>query len=62
MYSAILDPKLTIILFSILVKRLGGTVRIEQTDIDEIAYGRLGEEGFEDGSLEFTVVDKRKQS
>jgi hypothetical protein len=41
--SYITDPQLTVILFSILVKRLGGAVQIYQSDIDDIAFNRLEE-------------------
>lgn len=50
------DPKLTAILFAILVKRLGGKVQIVQADIDDVAFNRLEEEMREDGSLEFRLV------
>ena len=52
------NPNLTTILFAILVKRLGGTVRIEQSDIDEVAYNRLEEEGFIDGVVEFRLITR----
>lgn len=53
------NPKLTTILFAILVKRLGGKAVITQADIDDIAYNRLEEEGRVDGSLEFRLIERR---
>lgn len=55
------DPNLTIILFAILVKRLGGNVTITQADIDDIAYGHMVEEGHEDGSLSFQLNERSPQ-
>lgn len=52
------NPQLTTILFAIMVKRLGGSVRITQSDIDDVAFNRLQEEGFEDGSLEFRLLQR----
>jgi hypothetical protein len=52
------DPKLTTLLFAILVKRLGGKVEIAQADIDDVAFNRLLEEGREDGILEFRLLER----
>ena len=52
------DPKLTTILFAILVKRLGGKTTITQVDIDDIAYNALEEEGKDDGSIEFRFIER----
>jgi hypothetical protein len=57
--SNLTNPRLTAMLFAILVKRLGGKVEITQADIDDMAYNRLAEEGRKDGSLEFTVMQRR---
>lgn len=54
------NPKLAPILFSILVKRLGGKVTITQADFDDIAYGKLLEEGYETGILTFEYVPLEK--
>ena len=54
------NPNLTTILFAILVKRLGGRAEITQADIDDIAYNRLEEEGKEDGSLEFRLIERQR--
>jgi len=54
------NPRLTTILFAILVKRLGGKTEITQADIDDIAFNRLEEEGREDGSLEFRLVERKR--
>lgn len=54
------NPELTTILFAILVKRLGGRVEITQADIDDIAYNRLEEEGKQDGSLEFRLIERQR--
>lgn len=53
------NPRLTTILFAILVKRLGGTVEITQADIDAVAYTRMEEQGHEDGRLEFRLIEKQ---
>ncbi len=54
------NPRLTTILFAILVKRLGGKAEITQADIDDIAFNRLEEEGRQDGSLEFRLVERQR--
>lgn len=54
------DPELTVLLFAVLVKRLGGKVLITQSDIDKVAYNRLEEKGHEDGSLEFKFFEKQR--
>lgn len=56
------NPRLTTILFAIMVKRLGGTVEITQADIDAIAYNRLEEEGREDGSIAFRLIERAAAS
>ena len=57
------NPRLTTILFSVLVQRLGGTVKITQADIDAIAYGKLWEEDLPDEDcLQFRYVLLKKQS
>lgn len=43
--SYLVDPEYTTLLFAVLVNRLGGEVLITQTDIDEVAFGRLDEAG-----------------
>jgi len=53
------NPKLTTILFAILVKRLGGKAEITQADLDDIAFNQLEEEGKADGSLEFRLVRRQ---
>ncbi len=62
MSSNLNDPTLTPILFAILVKRLGGEVKIVQADIDDIAYNKLEEEGKGDGSLEFRLIERCRSS
>ena len=54
------NPSLTTALFAVLVKRLGGNVEICQADLDEIAFNSLEEEGREDGSLRFTLLEREK--
>lgn len=56
------NPQLTILLFAVLVKRLGGRAEITQTDIDAVAYNRLIEHGREDGSVEFNLVGSQQSS
>lgn len=53
--SQLLNPGLTVLLFGVVLDKLGGTVRITQADIDKIAYTKMSEEGFEDGTLEFKL-------
>lgn len=53
------NPKLTTILFAILVNKLGGKAEITQADIDAVAFSRLEEEGREDGSLEFRLIHRQ---
>lgn len=60
--SQLNDPHLTVILFAILVKRLGGKTTITQADIDAIAYNLLEEEGRDDGSIEFRLVERKRTS
>ena len=60
--SILNNPELALILFAVMVKRLGGTVLITQADIDEVAYNRMEEEGFGDGSIEFRLVERRPSS
>lgn len=50
---------LMLLLFSILVKRLGGELRITQDDIDDIAFSTLEEGDYEDGSLGFRLIEPR---
>ena len=57
--SSFNNQNLTTILFAILVKRLGGRAEITQADIDDIAYNRLEEEGKDDGSLEFRLIERQ---
>lgn len=57
--SVLCDPKLSKLLFSVLVKRIGGKVKITQKDIDEIAYGTLNEYRYSDGSPEFVLVERK---
>jgi hypothetical protein len=42
------------------VKRLGGRAEITQEDIDDIAYNRLEEDGKDDGSLEFRLIERQR--
>lgn len=52
------DPNLRTVLFAIMVKRLGGTVTINQDDINDVAYDQLIEKGNDDHSLTFTYVQR----
>lgn len=58
--SSFNDRRLVMLLFAIFVKRLGGKVEVTQADIDDVAFGRLDEEGREDGSLEFRLVEREE--
>ena len=59
--SYLTNPIFTPILLAIMVKRCGGSVRLLQADIDEVAYTRLIEEGHSDGGIEFTLAERTKQ-
>lgn len=48
-------PSFMMILVAIFVHKLGGSITITQADIDEVAYGRLVEEGFTDGTVKLTL-------
>jgi len=50
------DRDVTVILFAALVNKLGGKVVITQVDVDAIAFTKLHEERFVDGSLEFRIA------
>lgn len=56
--SRLNDSNLNILILSILVKRLGGKVKITQRDIDDISYNRLDETVEVDGSLEFNLIER----
>jgi hypothetical protein len=62
-HSSFNDRGFTINLFAILVRKLGGKVTITQADLDDIAYCRLFEEGFEASNvlIEFRVQERTKQ-
>lgn len=53
------NPRLTLLMFAVLVKRLGGKAEITQADIDQVAYCKMPEEGREDGSIEFRLIEQR---
>jgi len=56
--SRLNDSNLNILILSILVKRLGGKVKITQRDIDDISYNRLDETVDVDGSIEFNFIER----
>ena len=56
--SRLNDYNLNILILTILVKRLGGKVKITQHDIDDISYNRLDETVDIDGSLEFNLIER----
>lgn len=56
------DPQFTTLLFASLVKRSGGNVLISQSDIDEVAYCLLVEEGRSDGTIEFRLIGRAHAS
>jgi hypothetical protein len=56
--SVLNDQEITKIILAILVKRLGGKAKITQKDIDEVAFGRLEEYRYPDGSPEFVLVER----
>jgi hypothetical protein len=57
--SKLSDPKLAMLICAVLVKRLGGSVRITQDDINDIAFNTFNESEMSDGSLEFQLVQRR---
>lgn len=59
--SFLADQRKAIIVIAILVRRLGGRITIEQHDIDNIAYGRLMEEGHGDGSFDLFNDERTQQ-
>lgn len=61
MISHLDNPNIRLLLVSIMVKRLGGTVTITQEDINEVAYNQLIEKVSNDGSLTFTYVEHPRQ-
>ena len=60
--SRLNNPKLTTLLFAVLVKRLGGNVEIRQEDIDAVAYNRLKEDVETDGSIGFRLIERQRTS
>ena len=48
-YSMLDTQDTALLVIAVLVKRLGGTVEIEQADIDDVAFQRLMETGLGDG-------------
>jgi len=56
------NPKMTALLFAVLVGRLGGKVEISQSDIDGVAYDLLEEEMRADGSVEFRLIKRGLRS
>ena len=56
--SCLNDPNLNILILAILVKRLGGKVKITQRDIDDISHNLLNETVEVDGSLEFNLIER----
>ena len=60
--SNLLNPKLTMLFFAVLVDKLGGETTITQKDIDKVAYNSLYENAKEDGSVTLKVVRKSSHS
>lgn len=56
------DPNLVVLFLAIMVRRQGGKIWITQEDVDAVAFNRLEEEGFEDGSVEFRLVERKESS
>jgi hypothetical protein len=57
--SVFSDVAMTMAIFAILVKRLGGDVKITQEDFDDAAYNTLNEE-HTDTTLEFRLVERKQ--
>lgn len=55
------DPVLTKLLIAVMVRKLGGSISITQSEIDEVAYNRLEEQAL-NGTLEFRLVERKKAS
>lgn len=53
------DAAFTMMILAIMVKRLGGEVRITQTDLDDIAFGRLLEHDSPTGGFLAITYEQR---
>ena len=55
-----MTSNLRMLILAVLLKRLGGEAKISQSDIDEVAYGKITEEWEETGSycLRYTAIEK----
>lgn len=56
-YTVLSDRGMTVAIIAVLVKRLGGKVRIEQSDFDSVAYTDMAESGDRDG-VEFITTEQ----
>jgi len=61
--SKLNNREMTILIIAALVKKLGGRVEIHQSDIDDVAYNTLMEDGgFADGHMVFYLKERSKSS
>jgi len=61
--SRLNNREMTILIIAALVKKLGGMVEIYQSDIDDVAFNTLMEDGgFEDGHMVFYLKERSKSS
>jgi hypothetical protein len=56
------NPRLNLLLFAVMVHKLGGKVEITQADIDQVAYNQLAEEGRDDGTVQFRLIERPRAS
>jgi hypothetical protein len=52
------NNQLHLLVIAVLIKRLGGEVEISQEEIDDVAYGRIDEIGYDD-SLKLTPKERK---
>ena len=59
--SGIDNPVINKLVLAVLIRKLGGTVRITQEDINAVAYTTLEEESPGDGTLSYTLLQRKQQ-
>lgn len=61
--SALRDPARMMLIIAVLVKRLGGSAKITQADIDDVAFNFLQEDGdIPDNSITLFLRERSKSS
>ena len=59
--SHLANPNLTVLLFAVLVHKLGGKASVTQQDIDEVCYSTMNEFTGADGSIQFELEAREMQ-